>query len=337
MRVLGPPLVEVGLQVAEGRADRELAPTNCCSLSASSLMTTRSASENPFDTKNGAPFSTISMTYSPWSSTTKPLHSGDVRRDRSGANPSNGRACRRCVVGDGSRYPDRVVGTLWQLGARFNVRWRVRAWWRARRGLGGDFKRSEISARAADLTTRWRERWPGRPPLAPGEPSSLEDYDARWVRFHSLPESKQWPDTQDERFEILSRHSIALTETVEQYGCAELTVIVQDYNTNDLFGGWTKKHLPGSWPWTSWRDPGDDEDDPFVYYWVAPMTSIGELDELLLLAAEGTGNAMVTDSQMTWLYIPYDGGADVYLPSSTERDEFRDRHPEWRPTIGPGS
>ena len=40
---------------------------------------------------------------------------------------------------------------------------------------------------------------------------------------------------------------------------------------------------------------------------------------------------------MTWLYIPYDGGADVYLPSSTERDEFRDRHPEWRPTIGPGS
>lgn len=71
-----------------------------------------------------------------------------------------------------------------------------------------------------------------------------------------------------------------------------------------------------------------------MYYWVAPMTSIGELDELLLLVAEGTGKAMVTDSQMTWLYVPYDGGADVYLPSSTERDEFRDRHPERRPTMG---
>ena len=65
VRVLFPPLVDVGLQVADGQADRELAPTTCCSLSGSSLMTTRSASENPLDTRNGAPFSTISMTHSP--------------------------------------------------------------------------------------------------------------------------------------------------------------------------------------------------------------------------------------------------------------------------------
>ena len=158
------------------------------------------------------------------------------------------------------------------------------------------------------------------------------------MRFHSLPESKQWADTHDERLEIVYRHSTALRELVEQYGCAELIVIVQDYDTNDLFGGWTKKYLPGSWPWTSWRDPEDDEGDPFAYYyWVAPMKSIGALNELFLLVAENTGKAMITDCQMKWLYIPYDGGADVYLPSSTERDEFRDRHPEWRPKVGPGS
>ena len=80
VRVLDPPFVDVGLQVADGRADRELEPTTCCSLSGSSLMTTRSASENPFDTRNGAPFSTIFMTYSPWSSTTKPFNSGDDHR-----------------------------------------------------------------------------------------------------------------------------------------------------------------------------------------------------------------------------------------------------------------
>lgn len=255
-----------------------------------------------------------------------------------GSTPAHGRARGTCVVGNRNRYPNCVVGTLWQLGARLNVRWRLRAWWRARRHLGGDFKHGEISARAADLTTRWREQWPGRPPLAPGKPTALEAYDERWVRFHSLPESKQWADTHDERLEILYRHSTALRELVEQYGCTELIVIVQDYNTNDLFGGWTKKHLPGSWPWTSWRDPEDDEGDPFAYYyWVAPMKSIGELNELFLLVAENTGNAMITDCQMKWLYIPYDGGADVYLPSSTERDEFRDRHPEWRPQVGPGS
>ena len=80
VRVLGPLLVDAGLHVVDGQADRELAPTTCCSLSGGSLMTTRSASENPLDTRNGAPFSTISMTHSPWSSTTKPFHRGDDHR-----------------------------------------------------------------------------------------------------------------------------------------------------------------------------------------------------------------------------------------------------------------
>jgi hypothetical protein len=166
---------------------------------------------------------------------------------------------------------------------------------------------------------------------------ALKRYDDRWVRFHSLSESKQWPDTDEERFEIIQRHLIALRELVELYECAELVVILEDWNTNDLFGGWTKKYVPGCWPWTFWRDPGDDADDPFAYYWVAPTTSVDELNDLLLLVAEQTGNAMITDQEMKWLYIPYDGGADVYLPSSNARDDFRDRHPDWRPKLGPGS
>jgi hypothetical protein len=202
--------------------------------------------------------------------------------------------------------------------------------------LGGDFKQGEISARAADLTARWHAHWPTQPPLLPGARTDFKATNDRWVRFHSLPESKQWPDTEEERFELLHRHFTAMRELMTQYASENLVVIMEDWNTNDLFGGWTKKYVPGSWPWVDWRDPGDDDRDPLSYYWVAPMTSIDELSDLLLLVASETGNATITDQNLAWLYSPYAGGADVILPSTNERNEFRDRHPDWRPKFGPG-
>jgi hypothetical protein len=165
----------------------------------------------------------------------------------------------------------------------------------------------------------------------------LEANDDRWVRFHSLPESKQSPEDGDERFELLHRHFTALRELVEEFGHADLIVIMQDWDANDMFGGWTKTHVPGSWPWASWRDPEDEDGTPFTFYWVAPMTSIDDLGDLFLLVASDIGNATITDHELNWLYIPYSGGADVVLPSTLARDEIRDRHPDWRPTVGPGS
>jgi hypothetical protein len=231
----------------------------------------------------------------------------------------------------------RASEVWWRLGGRFNLGWRLRARWRAAQGLGGDFKQGEISARSAHLTTRWHERWPNQPPLLPGVATDFKVNDGRSVRFHSLPESKQFPDTDDEKLELLHRHLTALGELMTRYGSAELVVIMRDWHTNDLFGGWTKKYVPQSWPWLSWRDPRDDDDDPFAFYWVAPMTSVDELSDLLLLVASDTGNATISDQNLTWLYFPYAGGADVVLPSTEDRNDFRDRHPDWRPKVGPGS
>lgn len=53
-----------------------------------------------------------------------------------------------------------------------------------------------------DLLRLWEQRWPDCPPLAHELKSSYED---RWVRFHSLPESKRYAETEDEYEVLLGR------------------------------------------------------------------------------------------------------------------------------------
>jgi hypothetical protein len=40
-------------------------------------------------------------------------------------------------------------------------------------------------------------------------------------------------------------------------------------------------------------------------------------------------NVLLADAGLRWLYHPYDGGMDVMLPSTAERDVLRDRYRDW--------
>ncbi|MFI6339695.1 hypothetical protein [Streptomyces sp. NPDC050535] len=40
---------------------------------------------------------------------------------------------------------------------------------------------------------------------------------------------------------------------------------------------------------------------------------------------------IITDTGLSRVYHPYDGGADVILTVSGERDRLRRRHPGWLP------
>jgi hypothetical protein len=40
-------------------------------------------------------------------------------------------------------------------------------------------------------------------------------------------------------------------------------------------------------------------------------------------------NVVPADTGLGWLYHPYDGGMDVIMSSSAERDALRDRHRDW--------
>ena len=56
----------------------------------------------------------------------------------------------------------------------------------------------------------------------------------------------------------------------------------------------------------------------------------GSLDRLLSATARWqTANVMIADGGLERMYHPYDGGADVLLVDSVERDALRDRHEDW--------
>lgn len=53
------------------------------------------------------------------------------------------------------------------------------------------------------------------------------------------------------------------------------------------------------------------------------------LDSLLLADADDEGRFVIGAPDLEWLYCPYDGGADVLLPSAAERDALKERHADW--------
>jgi hypothetical protein len=74
----------------------------------------------------------------------------------------------------------------------------------------------------------------------------------------------------------------------------------------------------------------DDADliaDVYVSY---TAYTAGSLDDLLRAVADAEAfGVIIADEDLRWLYHPYDGGADVILPTTPERDRLKDRHRDW--------
>lgn len=205
-----------------------------------------------------------------------------------------------------------------------DARWAIRRRWRRARGHHGAFANGEVSARAAQLTTTWQDRWQGVEPIGY---LLREAYADRWVRFHSLPQSKRYAETAAEYDEILRRHRTVLRDLQGSVPIADLYVIATDWDWRDLAAGWSKHRLPGAWPW--WSSRGDEDTNGRHYFWVATGLSDAALDGVLLAAADDEGQVLIGAPGFAWLYCPYDGGADVLLPDQVERDALKARYSDW--------
>lgn len=61
---------------------------------------------------------------------------------------------------------------------------------------------------AVALSQLWAQSWPGLQPIG----HEVRDERERWVRFHALPESKRYPEDEQEYAEVLRRHNLLLGE-----------------------------------------------------------------------------------------------------------------------------
>jgi hypothetical protein len=187
------------------------------------------------------------------------------------------------------------------------------------------------------LDAAWAARWPGLAPMPGGEYFPRRDlYGVHWVRFHSLPNGKRYAETPDETREILERH-FAVLEALHTERTSDLLIVGEDwgwYDGVDLAGGWTKRYLPGAWPWRKWRHDSDEESDPFHYFWVSSARQVRDLGPLLERVAAWQATVWISDNGLNWMYHPYDGGADVYARTADERDSLVSSYSTWLPEAG---
>ena len=83
----------------------------------------------------------------------------------------------------------------------------------------------------ARLLAGWEQNWPGSRPAADELKSLFRD---RWVRFHSLPGSKRYADTEAEYEILLYRHHTVLLELAgPAYGATDALILTMSWSSSD--------------------------------------------------------------------------------------------------------
>ncbi len=175
----------------------------------------------------------------------------------------------------------------------------------------------------AALTELWRRRWADCPPVAHRLRGPYRDV---WVRFHSLPGSKRYAEGEEEYAVLLERYNTVLDEL---FAGADVYVITPEWTS----GPDVPSHRRVADHWRSLLVADDPDPDFRAYchlFAVRRPWRHGCIDDLLRdVADDRTVGVLITDTRMLRIHHPYDGGADVFLASSEERDRMRDRHADW--------
>ncbi|MEU0334737.1 hypothetical protein [Streptomyces sp. NPDC006193] len=159
-------------------------------------------------------------------------------------------------------------------------------------------------------------------------------YVDRWVRFHSLPGSKRYPQSEDEYATVLERHNTILDELFTEL---EVFVVTMDWSCTPTgpagFPTPREELHPDSALW--WIESDQDDPDPEFHthtrlYADRRRWRHGCVDGLLrAITDEALVEVFITDTGLQRIYHPYDGGADVILTTAAERDALRNRHAAW--------
>jgi hypothetical protein len=182
------------------------------------------------------------------------------------------------------------------------------------------------------MLDNWQMLFPGREPVAHRLRAA---FPTRWVRFHSLPGSKRYPDNEGEYATLLDRHNRILGELVGP----ERTVILLTTSYSETAEVVPRQPElqaldPDAKPWRSvpmHEVEGHFADPTYWHVFASEWTwREGVLDPVVRLVADDVAaNVMVVDPGCRWLLHPYDGGMDVVLETPDARDQLKSSYAEW--------
>ncbi len=178
----------------------------------------------------------------------------------------------------------------------------------------------------------WDKYFPNCEPIAP---LMREKFSDRWVRFHSLPDSKRYAENEAEYVTVLDRHNHVLGELAKDGEYVALLTADYSSSENPIRSNVKLVELdPGALPWRSIPFHEFEDDFSKKNYWHVFVSqqcwTPGRFDGLIRLVADDFfANIMIVPLDCKWLLHPYDGGMDVILESIEVRNLLRAQFSEW--------
>ena len=157
----------------------------------------------------------------------------------------------------------------------------------------------------------------------------------RWVRFHSLPESKRYPEDEAEYATVLQRHNRILGNLAHNGETIVLLTTSYSANLTPVRSESEVSELdPQATPWRTVAMHQIDKDFSERSYWHVFASercwTPSLFDHLVRRIADDViANVMMVAVDCRWLMHPYDGGMDVILASSAVRDRFKAEFSDW--------
>ncbi len=197
---------------------------------------------------------------------------------------------------------------------------------------------------------QWSGWFPNAPPLGHLLRELIPDV---WLRIHSLPDSKRYAESTAEWRELLYRQNSAATALL---GAGRTCVVVvarfaaigvrmhdqlasNETNEPDALVALNPTlvgPLDDSWPGTN--AVRAHYEDSRVWLYAAPIIwKSGGHDALLRsVASDETGRVVIVECSSGRVYAPYDGGADLFFRTQTEKREAGELHRAWLSPLSSG-
>jgi hypothetical protein len=158
-------------------------------------------------------------------------------------------------------------------------------------------------------------------------------YPNRWLRIHSLPESKRYAESEDEYQIILNRQNKLISELIGEN--TEIIITSGQYETELKDEISTELNNYGKFEKCRTIElhkiyPEEYEDEFFYYVYFKPdIWKLNSKNELLKNIADDEFRAMFVCPKRNCIVAPYDGGIDVIVNTQEKRDELKIKYKDW--------
>jgi hypothetical protein len=175
----------------------------------------------------------------------------------------------------------------------------------------------------------WAKHFPSMAPVGWDLRSSLPD---RWVRFHSLPGSKRYPESKKDRAIVAERATALAKAVLGDHGPFYLLAYVYEPDPDLPFTVTPQWRYHGAALTEAFRGPEDSEDDAAtIVVFTGEVSSLGKpFEEAVLgIAEERSARALWVSPKVPAVFAPYDGGFDIITAKPQDIPPLRQTFKKW--------